>query len=476
MERLKPDFDVLIVGAGLSGIAAAHYVQTRLPHATYAIVEARGAVGGTWDLFRYPGVRSDSDMQTLGYSFRPWRGDVALASGASIIRYIRDTAREEKIEQHISFGRSVTAASWSSGDACWTVSLRSGETVEALRCRFLFMCTGYYEYEKGYVPHFDGIERYRGALVHPQAWPQDLDYRAKRVLVIGSGATAITIVPALAREASHVTMMQRSPAYVLSLPGRDTLASRLPYAIVRWRNILRQQFYYTLMRRRPKAARAHIKRLNRAELGLGYDVDTHFTPRYEPWDQRFCFVPDGDLFQALRSGKASIETGEIEAFTETGVRLRTGKTLDADIVVTATGFNMRLMAGVQVTVDGNDIDLSKTVVYKGMMLCGVPNAAMALGYTNASWTLKCELTARYVCRLLAHMYRRGYAYCVPREPEDSVAREPAVSLTSGYVKRAEPHLPKQGSRAPWRLYQNYALDLAALRFGRLRDGVMQFGR
>lgn len=476
MERLKPDVDVLIVGAGLSGVAAAHYVQTKLPHASYAIVEARDAIGGTWDLFRYPGVRADSDMQTLGYSFRPWRGDVALAPGDAILRYIRETAREENVEGRIQFGRRVTAASWSSRDACWTVLLAADSTTQTLRCSFLFMCTGYYEYGTGYVPEFAGIERYRGVLVHPQAWPRGLDYRSKRVLVIGSGATAITIVPALAREASQVTMLQRSPTYVLSLPRRDALGSRLPYPVVRWRNILRQQLYYTVMRLRPEAARAYIKRINREAIGPDYDVDTHFTPRYQPWDQRFCFVPDGDFFRALRDGKASIETGEIESFTETGVRLRSGKTLDADIAVTATGFNMRLMPGVQLSVDGVAVELSKSVAYKGMMLCGVPNMAMALGYTNASWTLKCELTARYVCRLLAYMRRRGFAYCVAREPDASIAREGAVSLTSGYVKRAEAHLPKQGARAPWRVYQNYARDLAALRFGRLRDGVMQFVR
>ena len=476
MERLKPDYDVLIVGAGLSGIAVAHYVQTRLPQARYAIVEARDAIGGTWDLFRYPGVRSDSDMQTLGYSFRPWRGDEALAAGDSILRYICDTAREEAIEPHIRFRHRVTAAAWSSSDACWTVSLSSGEVTQDVRCRFLCFCTGYYEYEKGFVPQFEGMEDYLGTLVHPQAWPQSLDYRGKRVLVIGSGATAITIVPALAREASHVTMVQRSPTYVLSLPGRDALAAKLPFALARWRNILRQQFYYTVMRLRPDAARTYIKRLNRTALGPDYDVEKHFTPRYAPWDQRFCFVPDDDLFRVLRDGKASIETGEIETFTETGIRLKSGKALDADIVVTATGFNMRLLAGIRVSVDGKNVDLSEAVVYKGMMLCGVPNAALALGYTNASWTLKCELTARYVCRLLAYMARRGYAYCVAREPDASMARETAVPLTSGYVSRATPHLPKQASRAPWRVYQNYVLDLAALRFGRLRDRVMQFMR
>lgn len=479
------DLDVVIVGAGLSGIAAAYYVQSRLPHATFAILEARDAIGGTWDLFRYPGIRSDSDMHTLGYSFRPWRGDVSLADGPSIKQYVFDTARQFGIDARISYGHRVTQATWSSSTARWTLEADAGRAgAKKYTCRFLYMCSGYYDYEHGYVPQWNGAERYRGTIVHPQDWPADLDYAGKHIVVIGSGATAVTLVPALAEKASHVTMLQRSPSYIVSLPKRDAVAramygmlpARLAHPIVRWKNIALQMYYYTLMRRYPEFAKQRIKKMIRKELGPHYNVDRHFTPRYNPWDQRLCLVPNSDLFASIRSGKATIATGEIDGFTESGVRLASGETIDADVIVTATGLNLKLLGGVELFVDQKAVVLGESVAYKGMMFCGVPNFALALGYTNASWTLKCELTSRYVCRLIAHMNRLGYAYCIPSAPDPSLTTEPAITLTSGYVKRATSHLPKQGVRTPWRLYHNYALDFAALRFGRLDDGVMEFAR
>lgn len=476
--------DVLIVGAGLSGIAAAYYLSSRLPGKTYAVLEAREEMGGTWDLFRYPGVRSDSDMHTLGYSFRPWQGDVALAGGPSIKQYVRETAREFGIDGRIVYGRRVSTAVWSSSTATWTVTAETADGRETYVCRFVYLCSGYYRYDRGYTPAWEGVESFRGSIVHPQAWPQSLDYRGKRVVVIGSGATAVTIVPAMAERAAHVTMLQRSPSYIVSLPAHDAVArlayrvlpSKAAHGFVRWKNVLLQMFYYTLMRAYPDFAKRRIKRMIRDELGAQYDVETHFTPRYNPWDQRLCLVPDGDLFAAMRSGRASIVTGEIDRFTPEGIRLTSGEQLDADVIVTATGLNVALFNGVTIDVDGAPVELAKRVAYKGMMISGVPNFAFALGYTNASWTLKCELTSLYVCRLIEYMERRGFDYCTPKPPEATMETEPAISLTSGYIARAAPELPRQGSRAPWKLYQNYALDLASLRFGSVADAVMEFSR
>ncbi|MBV8638291.1 MAG: NAD(P)/FAD-dependent oxidoreductase [Candidatus Eremiobacteraeota bacterium] len=478
------DLDIIIAGAGLSGIAAGYYVQSRLPGRSYRILEARDAIGGTWDLFVYPGVRSDSDMHTLGYSFRPWRGDIALADGPSIKAYIAETARELGIDRNIRYRRRVVRAQWSSQTARWTLDVEADSAIETYTCRFLSMCSGYYNYERGHLPQWTGVERYRGTIVHPQAWPRHLDCTGKRVIVIGSGATAVTLVPALAKTASHVTMVQRSPGYIVSLPQRDALAralntilpSGLAHAAVRWKNVARQMLYYSLMRRYPEFARNNIKKMTRRELGTACDVDRHFTPKYNPWDQRLCFVPNSDLFASIRSGKASVVTDSIDEFTEHGVRLASGETHDADIIVTATGLDVQLLGATEIRIDGRRVSPSEFISYKGMMFCGVPNFSLALGYTNASWTLKCELTARYVCRLVRYMDRRGYAYCVPSPPDPSLATEPAISLTSGYIKRAEHLLPKQGSRKPWKLYQNYALDLASLQFGRLDDGVMVFAR
>jgi cation diffusion facilitator CzcD-associated flavoprotein CzcO len=475
-------FDVVIVGAGLSGIGAACHLQAEAPDRSYLILEGCQASGGTWDLFRYPGVRSDSDMFTLGYAFRPWTEAKAIADGPSILNYVRETARENGVEGHIRYGHRVTAASWSTAEALWTVeALRDGEPLR-FTCNFLFLCGGYYSYEAGYTPDFPGVQRFAGTLVHPQHWPENLDSAGKQVVVIGSGATAVTLVPALAATAAHVTMLQRSPTYVVSRPAEDPFANRLrrwlpaklAYALVRWRNLLLVMFFYRLSRRKPERVKRGLIGMVREQLGPGYDVATHFTPRYNPWDQRLCLVPDADLFEAIRQGRASVVTDRIETFTESGLKLASGAELAADIVVTATGLNLQPLNGIALTVDGQAIDPGQTLSYKGMMYEGVPNLAQAFGYTNASWTLKCDLTCEYVTRLLNHMRRTGLRQVVPRNDDPTLGREPWLDFTSGYVRRAMDRFPKQGSRPPWRLHQNYLRDLISLRHARLDDGVLKF--
>ncbi|QRO01848.1 NAD(P)/FAD-dependent oxidoreductase [Archangium violaceum] len=478
-------FDVLIVGAGLSGIGAAYHLRTNCPTRTYAILEGREAIGGTWDLFRYPGIRSDSDMYTLGYSFRPWTAPKAIADGPSILRYVRETAREYGIDQHIRFRHHVKRASWSSAEARWTVEAERGPEKELVRftCNFLLMCSGYYNYTEGYRPEFPGEARFQGTIVHPQFWPEDLDYQGKRVVVIGSGATAVTLVPEMAKKAAHVTMLQRSPTYVLSRPAEDPIANalrrvlpaKLAYGITRWKNVLLSMLFYILSRKRPARVKEYIIGLVREHLGPGYDVATHFTPSYNPWDQRVCLVPDADLFDAVKQGHASVVTDQIGTFTEKGLELRSGKELEADIVVTATGLKLQLLSDIEFSIDGERRDLAKTLCYKGMMFSDVPNLAYAFGYTNASWTLKVDLTSGYVCRLLNHMAKHGDTTCTPRH-DPTVEELPFLDFSSGYVQRAFDQMPKQGSKRPWRLYQNYALDLFTLRFGKVDDGTMEFSR
>jgi cation diffusion facilitator CzcD-associated flavoprotein CzcO len=479
------DLDVLIVGAGLSGIGAAWHLQTLCPDKRFAILEARGAIGGTWDLFRYPGIRSDSDMYTLGYSFRPWTEAKAIADGPSILAYVRETAREYGIDQKVRFHQRVERAEWSSDAARWTVHVRDTETneVSTLTCRFLYVCAGYYDYDQGYTPELPGRERFRGRVVHPQFWTSDIDYDGKEVVVIGSGATAVTLVPELAKKAAHVTMLQRSPTYVVSMPERDKIADGLrallpaeaAYAITRWKNVAFSMAFYQFCRRFPAQAKKLIAKQVKAAVGDTVAVDPHFTPTYDPWDQRLCLVPESDLFEALKQRKASVVTDHIETFTETGLELRSGRTLEADLVVTATGLKLKLLGGLVVTIDGRSVEPSKTLVYKGMMCSDIPNLAFAIGYTNASWTLKCDLTSEYVCRLLRYMDERGYVKAVPRR-DPSVQEQPLIDFSSGYVTRALDVVPKQGDKAPWKLYQNYALDRVTLRRGRIDDPAMEFSR
>ena len=481
---MSEHFDVIVVGAGLSGIGAACHLTTRSPGKSFVILEGREAIGGTWDLFRYPGIRSDSDMYTLGYSFKPWKERKAIADGPAILEYIRETAREHGIESKIRFGCQVKRASWSSERAAWTVEVERGPSKEIVRftCNFLLMCSGYYDYEKGYAPDFPGAERFAGRIVHPQFWTEDVEYRGKRVVVIGSGATAVTLVPELAKDAAHVVMLQRSPTYVVSLPSQDVIArwlqrrvpSKVAYEVTRWKNVMVGMLFFQLARRRPEGVKKRLVDLVREHMGPGYDVDKHFTPRYNPWDQRLCVVPDGDLFEAVKAGRASVVTDHIETFTEKGIRLESGQELEADLVVLATGLRLLFLGGVELLVDGRRIEPTKLLSYKGVMFSDVPNLACAFGYTNASWTLKADLVCEYVCRLLNHMDAIGARQCTPRRDGADVEELPLINFSSGYVQRAVDSFPKQGSKKPWKVNQNYLMDIAALRFGEVDDGTMEF--
>jgi monooxygenase len=523
-------FDILIIGAGLSGIGAGAHLRMECPGKKFAILEGRDAMGGTWDLFRYPGVRSDSDMYTLGYRFRPWTDPKAIADGPAILKYIRETSAVYDLDKEIRCDHRVRRAAWSSRESRWTVEVEIGSSggdatvrergdraveisdsrdgqeetpipqtpdrharshsrfdpddafqIKLFTCSFLYLCTGYYDYESGYTPEWSGFENFNGTVVHPQKWPEDLDYTGKRVLVIGSGATAVTLVPAMADKATHVTMLQRSPTYVVSMPGEDRIANALrrvlpakaAYAATRWKNVLRQMFFYQLSKKRPEFMKRLIAKGVAKEVGNEI-AEQHFKPAYNPWDQRLCLVPDSDLFKAVREKKASIVTGHIAEFTESGVKLESGENIEADIIVTATGLNLKIMAGLTLIVDGETVDLSKKMAYKGMMYSDVPNLAQAFGYTNASWTLKCDLTAEYVCRLLKYMDEHGFAQCTPRLSDPTVMPEPVLDFTSGYIQRVMHELPSQGSKQPWRLHQNYIKDLRLLRHAPLEDGTMEF--
>jgi monooxygenase len=482
-----PYVDVLIVGAGLSGIGQAYHLQTEAPDRTYLILEGRGDIGGTWDLFRYPGVRSDSDMYTLGFEFKPWNGEKSIADGPSIMAYLRETVAEHGIDRHIRFGHLVRRAEWSTETATWTVEVELAGTGERrrYRCNFLAMCSGYYSYRHGHTPDFAGRDRFRGTVVHPQQWPDDLDYTDKRVVVIGSGATAVTLVPAMATSAAHVTMLQRSPTYVAAGPDVDVVANALrtvlpdslAYRITRWKNTTLQRFLYNRMRANPEKAKALLVGRVRKALGDDYDVETHFTPSYAPWDQRLCLVPNGDLFEAITDGSASVVTDRIVGFDETGIALASGAHLDADIVVTATGLELVTLGEVDVVVDGEPVDFAERWTYKGFAFSDVPNLAATFGYVNASWTLRADLIASYTCRLLNHMTETGTEICVPRLRPSDAAMTPRPwidHLTSGYIRRAADHLPKQGDREPWNNPQDYAEDRKAFRSAPVDDGVMQF--
>jgi cation diffusion facilitator CzcD-associated flavoprotein CzcO len=483
----KEYFDVVIVGAGLSGIGTAYHLQDKCPGKSYVILEGREELGGTWDLFRYPGVRSDSDMHTLGYNFKPWREAKAIADGPSILKYVRETAVENDIDKHIRTLHLVKRAHWSSADAAWTVECErkdTGETV-SFNCSFLLMCSGYYSYESGNTPDFVGCERFRGDIIHPQKWPEALDYKNKRVVVIGSGATAITLVPAMARQAEHVVMLQRTPTYVLSLPDKDIIANLLrkvlpeqtAYAITRWKNVSLQQYLYKRMRAKPEKSKRMLVRMVRKKLAPDYDVETHFTPRYDPWDQRLCVVPNGDLFQAINSGKVSVVTDHIDTFTETGLRLHSGGVLEADIIVTATGLSLIMLGGTAISVDGHPVDFAETFTYMGMMYSEVPNLISTFGYINASWTLRSDLTAEWTCRLLNYMDESGHRQCTPRlRPQDlnMEARPYIDNFTPGYIQRVMHLFPKQGTNDPWVNTQDYGGDRKMFRRPLLEDGALEF--
>jgi monooxygenase len=476
--------DVLIVGAGISGVGSAYHLQHNCPGKTYTIIEARDAVGGTWDLFRYPGIRSDSDMYTFGFKFKPWVSPKAISPGEDIRHYVAEAAAENGIDRHIQFGHRVIAADWCGETARWTskvTDLASGE-VREISSAFFFSCGGYYNYEQGYLPDFTGMESFRGTIVHPQNWPQDLDYAGKKIIVIGSGATAVTLVPNLARTAAGVTMLQRSPTYIASRPEGDAfgntlrryLPARLAYWLTRWKNILGNMYIYLLCRRRPELVKRYLINQIREYLGPDFDVEKHFTPSYNPWDQRVCLVPHGDLFQAIKRGEVTMVTDHIESFTETGIALKSGEHLSADIIVTATGLNAEIFSGMKLSVDGVEVNPANTFCYKGMMLSGLPNFAFSMGYSNASWTLKSDLVGEYVCRLLNYMDRHGLRMCVPNVPEEGLEEESMMALTSGYVLRARDRMPKQGVQRPWKLYQNYILDKLTLGLGPVTDRCMTF--
>ena len=477
--------DVLIVGAGISGIGAGYHLQAKCPNRSYTILERRESLGGTWDLFRYPGIRSDSDMYTLGYSFRPWTDPKAIADGPSILKYVRETAEAYGIDKKIQYGFHVKRASWSSEDSTWTVEAQregSGEICR-FRCNFLFMCSGYYNYDAGYTPDFEGREDFAGQVVHPQKWTSDIAYEGKRVVVIGSGATAVTLVPELARKAAHVTMLQRSPTYMVSAPSEDSFANwarrqfptSFAYGLTRWKNVLLGTAFFNFCRRWPERAKRLLRKGLERHIRSDFDLDRHFTPPYNPWDQRMCLVPDADFFDALNEDRISIATEHIDRFTEKGILLRSGEELEADLIVTATGLDLQLMSGIEISVDGEAIDPSQSMTYKSMMFSDIPNLALSFGYTNASWTLKCDLTCEYVTRLLNHMDAKGYTRCTPRRDDPSVEIEQMLNLTSGYIMRSVDAFPKQGSKAPWRLYQNYLLDKLTIGFASIEDKSLEFG-
>jgi monooxygenase len=476
--------DVLIVGAGISGIGAAYYLQTQQPGKSYTILEARGATGGTWDLFRYPGIRSDSDLHTFGYEFKPWEDEDAIASADKILSYLRATVAENGIDRHIRFHHKVLGASWSSAEARWFVEVERADTGARLTisANWVFSAGGYYRYDEGFTPHFEGREKFQGQIVHPQHWPEDLDYRGKRVVIIGSGATAVTLVPAMADDAAHVTMLQRSPTYIMPVPSKDTIANALKkvlgkrrgYAVTRRKNMLKQRAVYRLCQRYPRGARRLIRYVNAKQLPEGFPVDEHFNPSYNPWDQRLCAVPNADLYKAISDGKASVVTDRIVTFTERGIALESGDELEADIIITATGLNLQAFGGLALSVDGEPVHLPDTVAFKSMMLSGVPNFAFVFGYTNSSWTLKVGPLCEHFCRLLGHMDANGYDTCYPEVSDQNMATKPLLDFGAGYVQRAVGQLPRQGDNGPWQMVMDYRRDIEVLRNGPVTDENLRF--
>lgn len=475
--------DVLIIGAGLSGIGAAAQLRRECPGKSFALIERRASMGGTWDLFRYPGIRSDSDMFTLGYSFKPWKEEKSIASGESILNYIKETAADYKIDDHIHYGRKVISVSWSTPDTSWTVTTEREEdgTQDVFTCNYLIGCTGYYNYDAGFTPKFPGTEKFQGQIVHPQKWSKDIDYTNKKVVIIGSGATAVTLLPAMANNTSHITMLQRSPTYVATVPEKDAISiqlrkflpEKLVYKLARTRNVGIQRAVYKLSKHRPKTMRRLLLAVTKKQLGENFDM-RHFTPNYNPWEERLCAVPDGDLFKVIKAGKASVVTDTIKTFTETGILLTSGKTLEADIIVTATGLDLQMMGGITPVVDDEAIKISESMIYKGAMLSRLPNLTMIFGYTNSSWTLKADMVNEFTCRLLNHMDKEGIAYCVPEAKETDISNKPFLDLQSGYVVRAADKLPRQGNATPWKVVQDYFHDIPILKYSRINDGILRF--
>ena len=478
--------DVLVVGAGISGIGAGYYLRHRRPDTSFAILDMRGAIGGTWDLFRYPGIRSDSDLHTFGYAFKPWTADESIASAELILDYLRETVEDNGLADHIRLHHKVLRANWSSADARWVVDVERTDTGQRRRisARWLLSAAGYYRYDRGHRPDFPGEELFGGQLVHPQAWPEDLDHRGRRVVVIGSGATAVTLIPAMAEQTAHITMLQRSPSYVMPVPRRDPIAMALKrllghrrgYEAARRFNIAQQRWVYRFAQGQPALARQLIRTVNRRLLPDGFDVDTHFNPDYDPWDQRLCAMPDGDLFRAIRRGQASVVTGRIATFTPTGIRLESGEDLEADIVVTATGLELQLFGGIEVCIDGAPVEVPERVAFRGMMLSDVPNFAFAVGYTNSSWTLKVDLVWAHLCRLLDHMDAVGAEACVPRLPEDhEMTLAPLLDFAAGYVQRSLHLMPRKGEGPEWQIAMDYRHDVSVLRDGPVTSPALRFG-
>ena len=489
MTKQFESVDVLIIGAGLSGIGGACHLRRNCPDRSFMILESREASGGTWDLFRYPGIRSDSDMYTYGYGFKPWNDKSSIADGHKILSYIREAAAEYDVEQHIRYQHKVVSAAWSSTEKRWLVTAERGGSSDScgtgeqvtISCQFIFSCSGYYDYDQGYTPEFSGIDDFKGEVVHAQDWPEDLAYQGKRVVVIGSGATAVTLVPTMSKDTASLVMLQRTPTYIANVPQEQPMAKKLRkylpdsyvFRLTRWKQVLFQIHTYQLSRKRPQDLRKYLLGRVRKELGPNYDVATHFTPDYNPWDQRLCAVPDGDMFTAIREGRAEVVTDHIDQFNNEGIQLKSGKQLDADIVVLATGLNLKFAGGVEYSVDGKALDFTEHFIYRGMMFSDLPNMAFTVGYTNSSWTLKADLTGKYVCRLLNKMARHDYASVTPRLKGD-IEEVPLLDFDAGYVLRAREQFPKQGSRLPWKNYQNYIRDFIGLGLGRLNDDELEF--
>jgi cation diffusion facilitator CzcD-associated flavoprotein CzcO len=474
--------DIVVVGAGISGIAAGYNLQKSCPNKSFAILEGREALGGTWDLFKYPGIRSDSDMHTLGFRFKPWVHKKSIADGPSILEYLNETVDEYNLREKIIYNQKVIASNWVSEKSIWELSVEDNGQKTTITCNFLFLCGGYYSYDKPFMPEFPNQDDFNGTLIHPQFWDESLDCSNKRVVVIGSGATAVTLVPAIAETAKHVTMLQRSPSYVVSAPGEDSwslalnkiMPIKITYFLIRWKNILRTSLGFFLARKYPVKVKEKLIDLVKEELGAEFDVEKHFTPSYKPWDQRMCLVPDSDLFNAIKDNRASVVTDTIDCFTHNGIMLNSGESLEADIIVSATGIELNALNDINVSIDGEKVEANNKLSYKGMMLSGVPNLAFSFGYVNASWTLRADLTCEYVCRLLNQMDKQGASACVPEEDPNALVDDDYIDFTSGYVQRALDRMPKQGKKSPWRNYQNYLKDIFYVRLFSIKDSTLKF--